>query len=41
MTTDIGIKFKVETPAKEIYQQLLEFITIVEERHYGRYYVVR
>ena len=28
MTTDTGIKLKVETPAKERAQQLLEFITI-------------
>ena len=28
MTTDTGIKFKVETPAKEIDQQLLYLITI-------------
>ena len=28
MTIDTGIKFKVETSAKERYQQLLDFITI-------------
>ena len=28
MTTDTGIKFKVETSSKERYQQLLDFITI-------------
>ena len=28
MTTDTGIKFKIETPAKERDQQLLDFITI-------------
>ena len=37
MTTDTGIKFKVETTAKEIDQQLLDFITIdilkLEQKH--------
>ena len=37
MTTDTGIKFKVETSAKEIDQQLLDFITIdilkIEHQH--------
>ena len=37
MTTDTGIKFKVETSVKEIYQQLLDFITIdllkIEQTH--------
>ena len=28
MTIDTGIKFKVETSAKERYQRLLDFITI-------------
>ena len=28
IATDKGIKLKVETTVKEIYQQLLEFITI-------------
>ena len=37
MTTDTGIKFKVETSSKERYQQLLEFIIIdiikLEQQH--------
>ena len=37
MTTDIGIKFKVETSVKESNQQLLDFITIdilkIEQKH--------
>ena len=37
MTTYTGIKFKVETSAKEKYQQLLDFITIdilkIEQHH--------
>ena len=37
MTTDTGMKFKVETPYKERYQQLLEFITVdilkLEDQH--------
>ena len=28
MTTDTGMKLKVETSSKEINQQLLEFVTI-------------
>ena len=37
ITTDTRIKFKVETSSKEIYQQLLDFITIdvlkIEQQH--------
>ena len=37
MTTDTGMKFKVETPYKERYQKLLEFITVdilkLEDQH--------
>ena len=39
MTTDIGIKFKVETSAKERDQQLLDSISIdvtnIEQQHYS------
>ena len=37
ITTDTGMKLKVETTVKEIYQQLLEFINIdvinIEQQH--------
>ena len=44
MTTDTGIKFKVETSAKKGDQQLLEFITIdilkIEQQHHTIQYIV-
>ena len=44
MTTDIGIKFKVETSAKERDQQLLDFITIdilkLEHQHPSSQYII-
>ena len=40
----IGMKLKVETTVKEIYQQLLEFVTIdvlkIEKQHTSSQYII-
>ena len=44
ITTDTGIKLKVETTVKEIFQQFLAFITIdvlqVEQQHTSGQYII-
>ena len=44
ITTDKGMKLKVETTSKEIYQQLLDFITIdvlnIEQQHPSIQYII-
>ena len=44
ITTDIGMKVKVETTVKEIHTKLLEFITIyvlkIEQQHLSSLYII-